>query len=203
MEVLKNNDEAAFDRAIAEPVGTTWNFYVRAKSDNWQDQQRIRYNVMRAIPWVYLSGMELPIRQVKHDILTYSMVLTVHNTLVKRARSCWISSRLMAISRSERVYFHLAIPPRSTEKSWQVPPSMLFMQSTIYSDLFSKNSNLLSLLFSSSRGYNMLLVVCYLRLTFLKGFQICARMQSVMLCNDMNEQWNQISTIKFRHLPAQ
>lgn len=50
METLKNTDEAAFDRAISEPVGTTWNFFIRAKSEIWQDQQKIRYNIVRAVP---------------------------------------------------------------------------------------------------------------------------------------------------------
>jgi replication factor A1 len=50
MESLKMQDEAAYDRAIAEPLGTTWNLFIRAKSDMWQDQQKIRYNVIRAVP---------------------------------------------------------------------------------------------------------------------------------------------------------
>lgn len=50
MEALKTNDEAEHTRIIDQAVGSEWNFSIRAKSDQWQDQQKIRYTIMRAVP---------------------------------------------------------------------------------------------------------------------------------------------------------
>ncbi|KAG0651899.1 Single-stranded DNA-binding p68 subunit [Hyphodiscus hymeniophilus] len=47
---LKENDTAAMEKAFEEANCKTWIFKCRAKMDNFQDQARVRYQVMNASP---------------------------------------------------------------------------------------------------------------------------------------------------------
>ncbi|CZR59790.1 probable single-stranded DNA-binding protein 68k chain [Phialocephala subalpina] len=50
---LKENDSAAVQRAFEDANCKTYTFKVRAKMDTFQDQQRVRYQVMSAVPIDY------------------------------------------------------------------------------------------------------------------------------------------------------
>lgn len=50
MENLRSTDEAAFNAAIDRAMGNTWNVSIKAKSESYNDQQKIRYQILRAAP---------------------------------------------------------------------------------------------------------------------------------------------------------
>lgn len=49
MEALKTEGEALFNAAIDEALGVTWNLSIKARNETFNDQQRIRYNVAKAV----------------------------------------------------------------------------------------------------------------------------------------------------------
>ncbi|KAI0822834.1 replication factor-a protein [Trametes gibbosa] len=50
---IKERDNAEFDRVLEGTVGATYNFACRAKQDNYNDQARVRYGIMRISPLNY------------------------------------------------------------------------------------------------------------------------------------------------------
>lgn len=50
MEALRHADEAAFNNAIDKAMGTSWDVSVRAKNEVYNDQQKIRYQILKASP---------------------------------------------------------------------------------------------------------------------------------------------------------
>lgn len=50
MERLRMEDEPAFSVIIEKAMGVTWNFAIRAKSEVYNDQQKIRYQANKATP---------------------------------------------------------------------------------------------------------------------------------------------------------
>jgi replication factor A1 len=51
MEALKALDggDAEYNAAIDQALGVTWNLSIKARNETFNDQQRIRYNVMKAV----------------------------------------------------------------------------------------------------------------------------------------------------------
>lgn len=52
MEQLRADDEATFNATIDEAMGAFWNLSIKARNETFNDQSRIRYNVMKAVRWV-------------------------------------------------------------------------------------------------------------------------------------------------------
>lgn len=54
LESMRSEDEAAFRKVFQQAAGKTYNFGCRAKSDTYNDQMKVRYQIQRASPvnWV-------------------------------------------------------------------------------------------------------------------------------------------------------
>lgn len=64
MEVLKESDSDLFNRIIKEPVGKVFNFNIKAKADSYQDQLKVRYQVMRFVKVDYVEGAKEMLAQI-------------------------------------------------------------------------------------------------------------------------------------------
>jgi replication factor A1 len=64
MEVLKDTDNDLFLRIIKEPVGKVFNFNIKAKADSYQDQMKVRYQVMRFVKVDWVEGAKDMLAQI-------------------------------------------------------------------------------------------------------------------------------------------
>lgn len=49
IEELRSEGDGAVGSAIDAVLGTTWNLSIKARNETFNDQQRIRYNVIKAV----------------------------------------------------------------------------------------------------------------------------------------------------------
>lgn len=50
LERVKSEDEAQFNGIIDRAMGKYWNLSIKARSESYNDQQKIRYQVLKAVP---------------------------------------------------------------------------------------------------------------------------------------------------------
>lgn len=70
MESLRENDEALFRNKVQKATGRLWEFACRAKSDTFNDQVKVKYQILQARP----INFEAACKDLVDKIAKYSIL---------------------------------------------------------------------------------------------------------------------------------
>lgn len=65
MHELKEDDDAEFEKAIKQAVGTVWNFGCRAKNESYQEVTRVRYSATKAAKVDWAESTRQILKQIQ------------------------------------------------------------------------------------------------------------------------------------------